>query len=117
MPSTKLLPPYSERLALAQADECPAIAISQAVSVLQSCQTAYTVEVDVKAASAGFVDLPTGDLHLAPTSAAIDHGLAVSECSAEPEPNGCRANAGAYGGTAEATTTTGGSHCAVCPAP
>ena len=45
------------------------------------------------------------DFHLLEASPCIDTGDPFSEYSLEPEPNGGRINMGAYGGTAEATTT------------
>ena len=64
------------------------------------------------------------DLHLQATSPAIDAGhpgdvddVALGLCIDEPEPNGCRVNMGAYGGTVDATSADGDTHCPVCPAP
>jgi len=59
-----------------------------------------------------FVDAAAGDLHLLPESPAIDTGFPGADHCPEPEPNGCRANMGAYGGTAEATSAAGADHCA-----
>ncbi len=52
-----------------------------------------------------------GDFHLLPGSPAIDSGFPGSDYCSEPEPNGCRANMGAYGGTSEATSAEGAEHC------
>jgi hypothetical protein len=62
----------------------------------------------------GFVDDEGGDLHLKPSSGALDAGKDGSDYCAEPEPNGCAANLGAYGNTAEATSAIGVDHCP-CP--
>lgn len=46
-----------------------------------------------------FVDLASGDLHLRPGSSAIDAADPTAPFDAEPEPNGGRADLGAYGNT------------------
>ena len=46
-----------------------------------------------------------------PFTAGLDYCADFFE---EPEPNGCAANYGAYGNTAEAATKAGAEHC-VCP--
>ncbi|MDB5049051.1 MAG: Chitin binding protein [Fibrobacteres bacterium] len=48
-------------------------------------------------------DIPNLDYHLWPYSAAINAGDPASDFSAEPAPNGGRADMGYYGGTAEAS--------------
>lgn len=52
-----------------------------------------------------FVDPINQDFHLQHLSPCVDAGDPTSFYSAEPAPNGGRINMGAYGGTAEATTT------------
>ena len=52
-----------------------------------------------------FVSLPNDNYHLGPNSPAIDAGDPADPVENEPAPNGGRRNAGAYGGTAEATPT------------
>ena len=54
-----------------------------------------------------FVDEDLPDLHLLPGSPAIDTGDPSSPYCEEPAPNGGRANRGAYGDTAEATSAPG----------
>ena len=67
-----------------------------------------------------FVDPEAGDFHLrcdeSECSPAVDAGDTTSECSNEPDPNGCRVNMGAYGNTDEAATMPGVEDCPVCPA-
>jgi len=46
---------------------------------------------------------PGSDLHLQPDSPCIDAADPASPFALEPSPNGCRADIGAYGNTAEAT--------------
>ena len=58
--------------------------------------------------------LLTADLHLQPTSPAIDAADPGALYCLEPKPNGCRADMGAYGNTAGATSNAGASQCA-CP--
>jgi hypothetical protein len=53
-----------------------------------------------------FVDLETGDLHLRAGSPAIDAADPSSPFDQEPEPNGGRADLGAYGNTPEAGAST-----------
>ncbi|MEX0330671.1 MAG: right-handed parallel beta-helix repeat-containing protein [Puniceicoccaceae bacterium] len=50
-----------------------------------------------------FVNVVTGDYHLAPDSPGIDAGDPASEFVKEPNPSGFRINVGAYGNTPEAT--------------
>ena len=50
-----------------------------------------------------FVDLAAGDVHLLPTSPAIDAGDPASPFDREPKPNGGRVDQGRYGDTAGAT--------------
>ena len=52
-----------------------------------------------------FVDPENSDFHLTPSSPAIDAGDPSFSVENEPIPNGCRINIGAYGNTAEATTS------------
>jgi predicted outer membrane repeat protein len=52
-----------------------------------------------------FVDPTNGNYHLQYLSPCIDAGDPASDYSQEPQPNGGRMNMGAYGGTAQATTT------------
>lgn len=49
-------------------------------------------------------DIPNGDYHLWPFSAAIDAGDPAAPFAAEPAPNGGRANLGYYGNTAQGET-------------
>jgi len=58
-----------------------------------------------------FVELITGDFSLQSGSPAIDAGDPASDYSFEPEPNGCRANMGAYGNTVDAASAEGAQHC------
>ena len=51
------------------------------------------------------------DLHLKSSSPCIDAGDPAADYSAEPSPNGCRVNMGAYGNTEEATPAVGADHC------
>lgn len=53
-----------------------------------------------------FVDASLGDYHLLASSPAIDAGTISAPYRNEPEPNGCRANLGAYGNTRSATPST-----------
>ena len=63
-----------------------------------------------------FVAASQGNLHLLPLSPGIDVGVPTDACGEEPEPNGCRVNAGYYGGTGEATPSDNQPHCSpVCP--
>ena len=66
-----------------------------------------------------FVDTSVGNFHLicneTECSPAVDVGDIASECSNEPDPNGCRVNMGAYGNTDEAATMPGAEDCPVCP--
>jgi len=50
----------------------------------------------------------TGDYHLKGESRCIDAGDPSAPCRDEPEPNGCRINMGAYGGTIQATQSPTG---------
>jgi len=58
-----------------------------------------------------FRDPDNGDLHLKPGSPAIDAGDPDDPYSAEPAPDGCRVNMGAYGNTSSATSKSGVEHC------
>ena len=58
-----------------------------------------------------------GDLHLLPNIWGVNKGDPTRDCSDEPAPNGCRINMGAFGGTSEATSNPGATHCVVCPPP
>ena len=62
-----------------------------------------------------FVDAAKGDFHLKATSPAIDSADPAAPWCAEPKPNGCRADRGAYGNTAEAAASPGGLHCPCVP--
>ena len=55
----------------------------------------------------GFLDSAADDFHLAVGSRAIDRGNPRSAVGAEPAPNGGRRNLGAYGGSEEATPSSG----------
>ncbi len=61
----------------------------------------------VRRGVAGFADVAADDFHLAPASPAIDAASPTSAVGLEPQPNGGRRNAGAYGGSVEATPTGG----------
>ena len=71
-----------------------------------------TVDPSCLAADPGFVGAAWGDLHLQAASPCVDAGDPASGFDLEPEPNGCRANMGAYGGTGGATSAAGATHCA-----
>ena len=62
-----------------------------------------------------FVSAATGDLSLKATSPCIDKAAPDSDYCLEPSPNGCRANMGAHGNTADATSKAGASHCSCAP--
>jgi len=62
-----------------------------------------------------FENAPDGDFHLKPKSPCIDVGSPAFSCNAEPVPNGCLINIGAYGNTEEAASSQGAGHCEVCP--
>ncbi|KAA1418601.1 hypothetical protein F0U44_08865 [Nocardioides humilatus] len=66
---------------------------------------AVTRGVGVITGAPGFVAPAGGDFHLMSSSPAIDAADPASTVAAEPVPNGGRRNAGAYGGTDEATTS------------
>ena len=53
----------------------------------------------------GFVDAAGHDYRLAVSSFLIDEGLSTEDAGSEPAPNGGLVNAGAEGGTADATTS------------
>jgi hypothetical protein len=55
-----------------------------------------------------FVNPATGDFHLQNGSPAVARGDPASDYSNQPAPSGGRINLGAYGNTAEATTTAAG---------
>ncbi|WP_183096383.1 right-handed parallel beta-helix repeat-containing protein, partial [Nocardioides stalactiti] len=55
-----------------------------------------------------FVAAAGDDFHLQPASPAVDAADPASTVGSEPAPNGGRRNAGAYGGTDEATTSDDG---------
>ena len=59
----------------------------------------------------GFIDPDAADYHPQPDSEAIDAGDPDATYDLEPEPNGCRLNLGAYGGTKEAASLEGAEHC------
>ena len=61
------------------------------------------------------VDAPGRDFHLSPGSPAIDLADSASPFCLEPDPNGCRANAGAYGGTPAATASVADTPHCPCP--
>jgi len=98
----------------------PAVAgkLGAAFSTLHDCGEAQgkdaTVSPECTDADPLFVAPDSGDYHLTPGSPAIDAGSLDSDYVLEPEPNGCRANQGAYGNTSEATALPGSKH---CPAP
>ncbi len=53
-----------------------------------------------------------GDLSVLPGSPLVDTADPAADYCAEPEPNGCRANAGAFGATDAAASGEGAAHCA-----
>ena len=58
-----------------------------------------------------FADPAAGDLHLLPISPLIDAGDHDAPYDAEPHPNGCRVNLGAYGNTQAATAAPAADDC------
>ena len=58
-----------------------------------------------------FSSAPAGKVTLLPSSPCIDAGDPAAEYTAEPAPNGCRVNLGAYGGTDKATAKADAEHC------
>jgi hypothetical protein len=84
-------------------------------SILQGCTEGQTSNAtagkDVLDKDPLFRDPDGGDLHLKPGSPAIDAGDPGDPYSAEPAPNGCRVNMGAYGNTTGGTTKAGAEHC------
>jgi hypothetical protein len=66
-----------------------------------------------------FVDPASGDFNVecdsAKCSKTVNAGKPTSDCSVEPEPNGCTVDLGAYGNTANAASKPGAEHCVPCP--
>ena len=84
-------------------------------SGLGSCDGAAAHQeagVSLFAIGEAFADAATGDLRLLPTSAAIDAGSPTADYCAERAPNGCRVNAGRWGGTSKAIPRPESEHCA-----
>lgn len=69
-----------------------------------------TLATDCLDVAPGYVDEPL-DLHLLPDSPCIDSADPDAAFGAEPAPNGCRANMGAYGNTSEASVDLDAAHC------
>ena len=63
------------------------------------------------AVTPGFLDGANNDYHLTSGSPCVDAGKPASDYCNEPEPNGCRANIGAYGNTSQAASIDGAEHC------
>lgn len=89
--------------------------LGAAFSTLHDCGLAQakdaTVSPECSAADPMFVEPDGNDYHLMANSPAIDAGSIDSDYSLEPEPNGCRANQGAYGNSPDATPLPGADHC------
>ena len=86
--------------------------------VTHACGATTTENATVSSLVSGdpeFADLAADDVHTTSMSPAVDSGDPSATCSLEPAPNGCRANCGSYGNTAEAAARAGATHCAVCP--
>lgn len=83
-----------------------------------SCGGGMTAGVGILKVDPQFVDAGKGDVHVlcstASCSATIDAGDPAAAYCAEPAPNGCRVDLGAYGGTAQSTAKVGAKQCA-CP--
>jgi hypothetical protein len=90
--------------------------LSVSYSNLNNCGpgVSYNSKVDnnVFTITPGFVDAADHNFHLTNNSPCIDTGKPGDDYCAEPEPNGCRINMGAYGGTSEATPINDSQHCA-----
>lgn len=69
-----------------------------------------TLATDCLDVAPGYVDEPL-DLHLLPDSPCIDSADPDAAFGAEPAPNGCRANMGAYGNTLSASADPDAAHC------
>lgn len=77
-------------------------------SLIEGKVKGLTPGVGMQSADPAFVAPGSGDFHLTAGSPAINAGDPSSPVLDEPEPNGGRRNLGAYGGTSEAATGTGG---------
>ncbi len=90
--------------------------LSAEFSVLHDCGAATVfggaVGPGVEGDAPRFVNAAGGDLHLRTDSPGVDAaGPGASYCG-EPAPNGCAANAGAFGNTPGAVSVPGAPHCA-----
>ncbi len=79
---------------------------SSRASDLVDWQTISGLDANSISSDPLFTDQLMSDYHLGAISPAIDAGDPTVNFSLEPQPNGDRINMGAYGGTAEATTST-----------
>jgi hypothetical protein len=85
-------------------------------SAFFSCQAGYASNAQInqgclQGQDPKFVNPLAASMKLLNSSPCIDTADPASPFAGEPNPNGCRADMGAYGNTAEATSKPGAQHC------